>query len=52
MVLSSLVYIALVIIVIIVIVVSLRFLFNAVFILPVTFEHDLVVKYATPILPT
>jgi hypothetical protein len=47
MVLSTLVYIALIIIVIIIIVVLLRFLFNAIFILPVTLEHDLVVKYAT-----
>jgi len=49
MVLSTLVYIALVIIVIIVIVVLLRFLFNAIFILPVTLEHDLIVKYASSI---
>jgi hypothetical protein len=52
MVLSTLVYIALIIIVIIIIVVLLRFLFNAIFILPVTLEHDLVVRYATPLLPT
>ena len=53
MVLSSLVYIALVIIVIIVIVVSLRFLFNTLFVMPVTLEHEYLVKYATSIyLPT
>jgi hypothetical protein len=53
MVLNSLVYIALVIIVIIVIVLLLRFLFSAIFIMPVTFEHDYVIKYAFPIhLPT
>lgn len=52
MVLSTLVYIALIIIVIIIIVVLLRFLFNAILILPVTLEHDLVVRYATTILPT
>jgi hypothetical protein len=52
MVLSTLVYIALIIIVIIIIVVLLRFLFNAIFILPVTLEHDLVVRYTTPLLPT
>jgi hypothetical protein len=40
MVLSTLVYIALIIIVIIIIVVLLRFLFNVIFILPVTLEHD------------
>ena len=53
MVLNSLVYIALVIIVIIVIVLLLRFLFSAIFIMPVTLEHDYVIKYALPIhLPT
>jgi hypothetical protein len=46
MVLSSLVYIALVIIVIIVIVVSLRYLFNALFVMPVTLEHDYLIKNA------
>ena len=49
MVLNSLVYIALVIIVIIVIVLLLRFLFSAIFIMPVTLEHDYVIKYAFPI---
>jgi hypothetical protein len=44
MVLSSLVYIALVIIVIIVIVVLLRYLFNVLFIVPVTLEHDYLIK--------
>jgi len=42
MVLNTLVYIALIIIVIIVIVVLLRFLFSAIFIMPVTLEHNLV----------
>jgi len=52
MVLSTLVYIALVIIVIIIIVVLLRFLFNALFIMPVTSEHD-IIRYATSMyLPT
>jgi len=50
MVLNTLIYIALVIIVIIVIIVLLRFLFSAIFIMPITMEHDLVVKYAFPIL--
>ena len=44
MVLNTLVYIALIIIVIIIIVVLLRFLFNAIFILPVTLEHDYIIK--------
>jgi hypothetical protein len=39
MVLSSLIYIALVIIVIIVIVVLLRYLFAVIFIMPITLEH-------------
>jgi hypothetical protein len=53
MVLSTLVYIALVIIVIIVIVILLRFLFNALFVMPVTLEHEYVIKYATSLyLPT
>lgn len=39
MVLNTLVYIALVIIVIIVIVVLLKFLFNVLFVMPVTIEH-------------
>ena len=42
MVLNTLIYIALVIIVIIVIVVLLRFLFNVLFMVPVTLEHDFV----------
>jgi len=49
MVLNALVYIALVIIVIIVIVLLLRFLFSAIFIMPVTLEHEYVIKYASPI---
>jgi hypothetical protein len=53
MVLSTLVYIALIIIVIIVIVVLLRFLFNAIFIMPVTLEHEYIMRYATSLhLPT
>jgi len=40
MVLSSLIYIALVIIVIIIIVVLLRFLFGVLFIIPTTIEHQ------------
>ena len=44
MVLSTLVYIALIIIVIIIIVVLLRFLFNVLFILPVTLENDYPIK--------
>lgn len=53
MVLSTLVYIALVIIVIIIIVILLRFLFNALFVMPVTLEHEYVIKYATSLyLPT
>lgn len=47
MVLSTLVYIALIIIVIIIIVVLLRFLFNALFIMPVTLDHEYMIKYAT-----
>jgi hypothetical protein len=46
MVLNTLVYIALVIIVIIVIVILLRFLFNVLFVMPVTLEHDYIIKYA------
>jgi hypothetical protein len=49
MVLNTLIYIALVIIVIIVIVVLLRFLFNVLLVMPVTLEHDYVVKYAASI---
>jgi len=53
MVLSTLVYIALVIIVIIVIVVLLRVLFNALFVMPVTLEHEYIMRYATSLhLPT
>lgn len=44
MVLSTLVYIAIIIIVIIIIVLALRFLFSAIFILPVTLEHDYLIK--------
>jgi hypothetical protein len=47
MVLSTLVYIAIIIIVIIIIVLALRFLFSAIFILPVTFEHD-IIKHVFP----
>jgi hypothetical protein len=50
MVLNSLVYIALVIIVIIVIVLLLRFLFSAIFIMPITLENDFVKQYAFAIL--
>jgi len=46
MVLSTLVYIAIIIIVIIIIVLALRFLFSAIFILPVTLEHDYPIKLA------
>jgi hypothetical protein len=53
MVLNTLVYIAAIIIVLIVIVVLLKFLFNVLFIMPVTFEEDYFLKYAIPIhLPT
>ena len=53
MVLNTLIYIALIIIVIIVIVVLLRFLFNALFVMPMTLEHEFVIKYATSLyLPT
>jgi hypothetical protein len=45
MVLNTLVYIALVIIVIIVIVVLLKFLFNVLFIMPVTLDHNGVLEY-------
>ena len=51
MVLNTLVYIALVIIVIIVIVVLLRFLFSAIFIMPVTLEHDYLVTNAVNAFP-
>ena len=49
MVLNSLVYVALVIVIIIVIVLSLKSLLNAVFILPVTLEHESLIKYVIPI---
>ena len=49
MVLNSLIYVALVIIVLIVIVVSLRFLFNVLLVMPVTLDHEYVVKYAASI---
>jgi len=52
MVLNTLVYIALVIIVIIVIVILLRFLFNVLFLMPVTLENDLVKYVASTYLPT
>ena len=41
MVLSSLVYIALIIIVIIVIIVLLRYLFAVIFIMPITLDHPM-----------
>ena len=46
MVLSTLVYIAIIIIIIIIIVLSLCFLFSAIFILPVTLEHDYPIELA------
>jgi len=49
MVLNSLVYIALVIIVIIVIILLLRFLFSAIFIMPITLENDFVMQLSSPI---
>ena len=49
MVLNSLVYIALVIIVIIVIILLLRFLFSAIFIMPITLENDFVIQLSSPI---
>ena len=53
MVLNTLVYVALVIVVIIVIVLSLKFLLNAGFILPVTLERESFIKYVMAIhLPT
>ena len=52
MVLNTLVYIALVIIVIIIIVILLRFLFNVLFIMPVTLENALVKYVASTYLPT
>lgn len=45
MVLNTLLYIVLVIIVIIIIVLALRFLFSAIFIMPVTSEHEYI-KFA------
>lgn len=45
MVLNTLLYIVLVIIVIIVIVILLRFLFNVLFVAPVTIEHDVLTQY-------
>lgn len=52
MVLNTLIYIALVIIVIIVIVVLLRFLFNVLFVMPITLEHDFVKDAVSIYLPT
>ena len=49
MVLNSLIYVALVIVIIIVIVLSLKFLLNAMFILPVRMEHESFIKYVMPI---
>jgi len=51
MVLNTLVYVALVIIVIIVIVLLLKFLFNVLFIMPVTLEHDSIVQYFMQAIP-
>lgn len=51
MVLSTLLYIVIVIIVIIIIILLLRFLFSAILIMPVTFEHDFLVEYVMPIHP-
>jgi uncharacterized membrane protein YvbJ len=45
MVLSTLVYVAIVIIVIIIIVLLLKFLFSAFFISPVKLEHDFLIPY-------
>lgn len=45
MVLSTLVYVAIVIVVIIIIVLLLKFLFSAFFVMPVALEHDIVVQY-------
>ena len=50
-VLNTLVYIAIVIIVIIIIVVLLRFLFNVLFLMPVTSEQEYFIKYTTVFLP-
>ena len=49
MVLNTLVYVALVIIVLIVVVVLLKELFNVLLIMPVTLEHDSLIKYAASI---
>ena len=49
MVLNTLIYVALVIIVIIVIVVLLKFLFNVLLVMPVTIEHDYIVRQAASI---
>ena len=49
MVLNTLLYIVLVIIVIIVIIVLLRFLFNVLFVAPVTMEHDILKQYRMPL---
>ena len=49
MVLNSLISVALVIVIIIVIVLSLKYLLNAMFILPVTMEHESFIKYVMPI---
>jgi hypothetical protein len=49
MVLNTLLYIVLVIIVIIVIIVLLRFLFNVLFVAPVTMEHDILTQYLMPL---
>lgn len=45
MVLSTLVYVAIVIIVIIVIVLLLKFLFSAFFVMPIELEHNSIVQY-------
>lgn len=50
MVLNTLIYIAIIIIVIIIIVVLLRFLFNVLFVVPVTLEHEYLMKYTSAFL--
>lgn len=49
MVLNTLIYVALVIIVIIVIVVLLKFLFNVLFVAPITIDHDVLTQYIMPL---
>jgi hypothetical protein len=45
MVLSTLLYVVVAIVVIIIIVLLLKFLFSAIFIMPVTLEYDYVIQY-------